>query len=153
MIAVAPPPHRIAPSMQQASKPRMSNTHLSPKHWAPACFLVNGKAGGGTAAVRGASLQVRLCSLFLFLSSALSLLSWMWALVTDQPPPQPGFPWGGVLFCRALLCPSALLLPHSLSFTGSNPLISLYEIGLVVNPSMPKARLTPGPSHLLWPCL
>lgn len=86
------------------------------------------------------------------LSSALSsLMSWMWALVTDQPPPQTGFPWGGMLFCLALLCLSALLLPHSL--TGSNPLISLYEIGLVVNPSMPKAQPIPGPSHLLWPCL
>lgn len=56
-----------------------------------------------------------------------------------------------MLFCLALLCLSALLPPHSL--TGSNPLISLYEIGLVVNPSMSKAQLIPGPSHLLWPCL
>lgn len=118
MIAVAPPPHRIAPSMQQASKPRMSNTHLSPKHWAPACFLVNGKAGGGTAAVRGASLQVRLCSLFLFLSSALSLLSWMWALVTDQPPPQPGFPWGGVLFCPGSSLPVCVVATSLSLFHG-----------------------------------
>lgn len=80
----------------------------------------------GSAAVRGASPQVRFCSLLLFLhlqgpsspllSSALSsLLSWMWALVTDQPPLQTGFPQGGMLFCLALLCLSALLLPHTLS--------------------------------------
>lgn len=34
----------IAPSMQQAPKPTTGNTHLSPRHWAPACFLINGEA-------------------------------------------------------------------------------------------------------------
>lgn len=123
MMAAAPPP-RIAPSMQQASKPRMGNTHLSSKHWAPACFLVNGQACGAQPLSmvpphRYASAPY--FSSFIFkalplLSSALSsLLSWMWALVTDQPPLQTGFPQGGMLFCLALLCLSALLLPHTLS--------------------------------------
>lgn len=87
MMAALPPdsPH-IAPSMQQSSKLRMGNTHLSSKHWAPACFPVNGKAGGAqTLSVvpprRYASAPCFFSFVFKalpLLSSALSsLLSWM----------------------------------------------------------------------------
>lgn len=44
--------------------PRIGGTHLSPRHWAPACFLVERPGWGFLVQPLIASVQVRLCFLF-----------------------------------------------------------------------------------------
>lgn len=115
--------------MQQAPKPRIGGTNLSPRHWAPACFRVESLGWSFLVQPLVASMQVRLCFLFVSLhlqgpssplpcpqQSAELVVGTRYCSGVDRPPPPqiPDFP--GVACSSARFfsaCLRCLSLPHS----------------------------------------